>query len=295
MDTVMRGVYEDEVERMDCLLIAAEKWASGYKSNRETYNSIIKSEARLARLVRSVFRTVALDVDKYINWSQYQAQLSQVKAAREPLKADVDVSVIVSEDLYDDTDGLFFTITFENISTAMAIGAQAGELIYKIPLGIRSSDAIIQQLTTERLAFLVGKRVDKSGNVVDNPKSEYRISDKTRQDIASNIRTGIALGEDKQTMTKRLQRVIQDPKRAERIAQTETVNAYGAGMHEFGKESGATGKEWENVGAVDVCQDNTLAGVIPLDQPYPSGDMHPGAHTGCRCNERLAYANEFPA
>lgn len=294
MTPELKGVYEDEIERMDSVLIAAESWAGRYKKDRTSYKRIIALEARLRRQIRSLFRDMAGKIDSYINWSQYAQQLAQVNASTEPLQAAVDVNVIVNDDFYDELDGLFFTLTFETISTAIATGAQAGEAIYKIPLGIRSTDATIQQLTTERLAYLVGKRVDKSGNVVDNPRADYRISNVTRENIASNIKTGIALGEDKQAMVRRLQSVIQDPARAEKIAQTETVNAYGAGMLDFGRESDATGKEWEDVGATDVCADNSAQGIIPLEDSFVSGDAAPAAHTGCRCNLRIVYSNEFP-
>ena len=309
MTPELKGVYEDEVEKFDRLLIAAESWAKTYKKDRTTYKRIVSIEARLRRQIRGLFRDQSAKIDGYINWNQYAQQLAQVNAAVEEqalkgavrvivririVKAAVDIEVIVNDDFYDELDGLFFTLTFETISTAIATGAQAGEAIYKIPLGIRSTDATIQQLTTERLAYLFGKRVDKSGNVVDNPRAEYRISDKTRQNIASNIKTGIALGEDKQTMTKRLTKVIQDPTRAERIAQTETVNAYGEGMLDFGRESNATGKEWEDVAATDVCADNAAQGVISLEDVFVSGDSAPAAHTGCRCNLRIVYSNEFP-
>lgn len=294
MTPELKGVYEDEIEKYDRALIAAEAWSSRYKKDRVTYKQIIKLEARLRREIRSVFREMAGKVDQYVDWNQYAQQMSQVQASAKPLEAAVDVMVIVKEDFYDDLDGLFFTLTFQTISTAITTGAIAGENIYGIPLGIRSSDAIIQELTTKRLAWLVGKRVDKSGAVVENPNAEYRISNKTRQDIANNIKTGIALGEDKSTMTKRLETVVNNPRRAESIAQTETVNAYGEGMLEFGRESEATGKEWEDVAATDVCKDNSDQGVIPLNATFVSGDLAPAAHTGCRCNLRLAYANEFP-
>lgn len=293
MNPELKGIYEDEAERYDCLLIAAEAWASRYKSDRPTFKKIIKVEARLRREIRSVFRDTADKLDRYINWNNYLLQQSQVQASSAPLNAAVDVEVIVTEDLYDELDSLFFTVTFTTISTAIATGAQAGESIYKIPLGIQSSDAAIQKLTTDRLAWLVGKRVDKSGEIVDNPRPEYRISNKTRADIASNIKSGIALGEDRATMTKRLQEVIKNPRRAETIAQTETVNAYGAGMLEFGRESDATGKEWEDVAATDVCAQNSDEGIIPLEATFMSGDKAPAAHTGCRCNLRIVYANEF--
>lgn len=288
MNPEVRAIKEREVERLDSLLIAAESWANSYKKDKETYKRTVRNEAKLRNQIKGVFRDVANDVDKYINWTAYYGELQ-----RNQLKADVNVEVIVTENLYDDLDALFFQVVFSTISTGIAIGAQAGESIYKIPLGIQSSDAIIQSLTTDRLAFLIGKSVDKSGAVVDNPKAEYRISDKTRADIAKNIQSGIALGEDKQTMTKRLQTVIRNPRRAEIIAQTETVNAYGEGLLEFGKQSQATGKEWETVGAEDVCAEYAMMGIVPINYLYGGNTPTPAAHTGCRCNIRIVYANEF--
>lgn len=295
MNAELKGIYEAEIERYDRILIAAEAWSKGYKKDRKTFKKAIKIEARLRREVRAVFREMASKVADYIDWSQYTQQQAQVTASAEPLNAAIDVKVIVKDTFYNELDALFFSVTFETISTAIGIGAEAGENLYKIPLGIRSSDAAIQELTTDRLAWLIGKRVDKSGNVVDNPKAEYRISNKTREDISSNIKTGIALGEDRATMTRRLDKIVSNPGRAEQIAQTETINAYGQGILEFGRESGATGKEWEDVNATDVCAQNAAEGIIPLEANFMSGDSSPAAHTGCRCNLRIVYENEFPA
>lgn len=291
MTPELKGVYEDEAEKYDRLLIAAEKWSPLYKKNRKTYVKTIAIEARLRRQVRSVFRTASDNLDSYINWNQYEAQRAELNASK--LEANVNVEVIVSENLYDDIDAMFFNVTLETVALAVATGAQAGEAIYDIALGIRSTDAIIQSLATDRLAWLVGKRVDKEGNVVDNPKATYRISNKTREDIARNIKTGISLGEDKQAMTKRIKTVINNPRRAEIIAQTETVNAYGSGLIEFAKESGATGKEWETVGAIDICAEYANLGTVKLNYLYGGENTSPAAHTGCRCNLRIVYANEF--
>ena len=31
------------------------------------------------------------------------------------------------------------------------------------------------------------------------------------------------------------------------------------------------------------CDDNSLAGSVPKGEPFPTGDLHPPAHPGCRC------------
>jgi len=31
------------------------------------------------------------------------------------------------------------------------------------------------------------------------------------------------------------------------------------------------------------CDDNTLAGELPKGEEFPTGQLHPPAHAGCRC------------
>ncbi len=43
-------------------------------------------------------------------------------------------------------------------------------------------------------------------------------------------------------------------------------------------------KRWyAEPGACGKCVANAAAGDVPLDQPFPSGAMQPGAHNGCAC------------
>jgi len=279
----LKGIVEDEVEKTDRLIIAAEKWSKSYSKDPNSHAQLIKNEARMTRILRKYFRDKAEIIDSFVSWPAYFGQIT----------ADFDVKAIVSGDFFDGFDSDFIAIAFDTVALSIATGAQAGEAIYKRPLGIRSSDAIIQDLTTERLAFLAGKKIDKDGKIIDNPKAEYKLSDKTRADVAKSIQTSISLGEDKRAAISRLRTVIDNPARAELIAQTETVNAYGQGMLQFGSESNATGKEWEDVAATDECRDNADQGIIGINDDFISGDAAPAAHSGCRCNLRIVYANEF--
>lgn len=288
MNTTPLTAIDDEIERYDVLIKAAERWGDSYAEDPTSHATLIKTEARLQRLLRTYFRGFADNLDRYVSWYAYNGQVraSQINAA-------VDINVIVSDQLFDDIDGQLITVVFDTVATAITTGAQAGEMIYKIPLGIQSTDAIIQDLTTRQIANLVGKRVEKDGTIVDNPKATYRISDKTRNDITKSIQTSIALGEDRESAAKRLKSVINNPKRAETIAQTETVNAYAKGLMHFAVQSNATGKEWQDVGAIDICHENAKQGIVPLNHVYENGVTEPAAHTGCRCGLRLVYANEF--
>lgn len=82
--------------------------------------------------------------------------------------------------------------------------------------------------------------------------------------------------------------------RASIIARTEVHTAAGFGMREAAKQSKiVTKKMWMNSGderVRDLHIDNSGAGWIPLDEPYPSGAMFPGDGgpedtIGCRCAE----------
>lgn len=78
--------------------------------------------------------------------------------------------------------------------------------------------------------------------------------------------------------------------RSQLIARTETNDALSeAGMRSM-KRLGVTGKEWirgtssplfdENC---EICAENEAAGVIPINDAFPSGDMRPPGHPSCIC------------
>jgi hypothetical protein len=265
---------------VDCLIKASEDWSETYTKDMENHARLIRTEASYERGLRRLFRDTARTVEANVNWGKYNALVT----------ADLDVETIITGSIFDEIDDNFMTLSFDFIATATAIGAQSGEKLYKIPVGLQSTDEIIQKLTTERVAWLVGKRVDKDGMVVDNPNAEYRISDKTRRDLNQSIKTSLSLGEDKAQAVARLQSVINNPKRATDIAQTEMVNAHGSGLIEYGRQSGATGKRSRDVNAKDDCATFSRQGIVPLEHLYGGKHISPAYHTRCRCGLVLDYA-----
>lgn len=76
--------------------------------------------------------------------------------------------------------------------------------------------------------------------------------------------------------------------RAELIAATEVTNANSMGSLAAFEEAQTLGiqirKSWLILmDACAICTENADAGQIPLEMPFPSGDMAPGAHPNCRC------------
>lgn len=75
--------------------------------------------------------------------------------------------------------------------------------------------------------------------------------------------------------------------RAKMIARTETCDALESAFMDRAKDMKVTGKEWIWTGDTGdwdcMCEDNANVGPIPIDKPFPSGDMRPPAHPNCRC------------
>lgn len=273
---------EREYELTSALIMAAENWGNGYQEAPVQHARLIRIGSRLERKLIQFFKDQAEKAPTFINWWAY----------RQAIEA-YELDVIVNDVAIEEGNNEFITVVFEDITFATAIGAQAGETIYNVPLGLDSLDSVIQREAREHTAYLVGKKLDKSGAMIDNPRADYRITDKMRNDIRQSIQTSITLGEKVDDATIRLQKTIKNPRRALTIAQTEVVNAYDGGMDVFGRESGAIGKEWEDNGSIDVCAEYASLGPVPFGYLYGGKLRGPAAHPRCKCHRRLIYQSEL--
>lgn len=283
MDAAQVTAIENELFHHDCIIKAAEDWSPIYTQNEADHARLIRLESAYERDLRRLLRKKADEVDRYVAWYMYDGLV----------RADYTVETVVSGDFFDGIDGDFLTMSFDTISTAIVLGTDMAEDLYKFRIGAETTDAIIQRLTSEHLGTLIGKKVDKAGNLVDNPRSRYRISDKTRRDVVKSVQTSISLGEDRTQALARMKKAIANPKRAEAIAQTEIINAHATGTIEYGRQTGATGKESQSVGAIDRCGAYARMGIVALDYLYDGEKIGPSYHTRCRCGLRLVYANEY--
>lgn len=282
---------ESQALKLAAKVRASEDWSSEYAKDPKSHAKLIRTEAGLRVDLTKFFATMAQQIPGAINWGAYvQQNHKQLLDSQAP---SYNVDVIVQNVPVQNYDGTFIKVVFEAVATMTGIGATAGETIYGIPLGIQSTDAIIQELTTQHVASLVGKKVNPDGSIVDNPDATYTIDTKTRNDIAASIKASLNMGETVQDATARLQKVITNPNRAKIIAQTESVNAYQSGLTEFGKQSGAVGKESQDVGAIDQCREFSALGPVPFNYLYGDIYMGPTYHVGCRCGRRLIYQAEW--
>lgn len=279
---------ERELERIDNVIKAAEDWSEQYSADTDTHGKLIKIETRMETLLRRYFRELSDRAVGYVSWMAYNTRLSAISAAD-----DFKIEVLIADDFVGAEDAIFIQTMYDPMAQAVALGAIAGENLYSVDLGISETSLVVQKTARRLVGGLVGKRIDENGNIIDNPKAKYRISDKTRDDIRQSLSTSLALGENQAEATTRLLKTIKNPRRAATIARTEAVNGYQEGLLAMGNESGAVGKEWQSVNPNDICGTNAAQGIIDIGKAFASGDMAPAAHPNCRCGMRLVYPEEL--
>jgi hypothetical protein len=294
MDDATARILED----LSRGILASEDWAPGYRNAPKQHAAMIKQGAHLHRLLIEHFKQVAKDIPSGIDWYNYQrAVIEQQRAMQADANIQAyDVNVIINKDQVNAHDQQFIKVVFDTVASVIELGAESGleEYGFALPVGLTSTSAIVQELTTEQLAHLVGMRIDKqTGLITPNPNPRYSIDETTRSRIVNSIKTSIRLGENQKQAAARLFDVVADSARADMIAHTETVRAYAEGRHAYGEQSGAKGKAWNDANATDICADNTMQGIIPIDANFVSGDPYEPAHPHCKCLTVLIYGDDI--
>jgi SPP1 gp7 family putative phage head morphogenesis protein len=112
----------------------------------------------------------------------------------------------------------------------------------------------------------------------------------TVEQIRKAVADWIEQGEALPALTKAINELIDDPRRARLIAQSETTNAFAAGNHMAWDAAGVWGNKWQSVQDEVVCPvcSRLVGQTRPIGSPFidPLTDKQyerPGAHPGCRC------------
>jgi hypothetical protein len=191
------------------------------------------------------------------------------------------VGGVVDEDTVDDID--------RALGDAVLAGAAQGMLDVGVTdrALISQANQLAQQWAKKRAAELVGKKwVD--GELVDNSRAKWAISDTTRDIIRDEIQT--ALG--KETWMHDLIASLEEStafssSRAEMVARTEVSRAQVTGTLEAWKKTGVVKTvSWHNSvdDPCDECVGNAEAGEVELGRQFPDGSIAPPAHPRCRCS-----------
>lgn len=113
-------------------------------------------------------------------------------------------------------------------------------------------------------------------------------SDTIKEEISLQVQQGVENGASREQIANSISQYFTetDDYRAERIARTETINAYSAGnLQAYRQSEVVVGKIWvPDAEACDICVENGDAGEIGLEDDFPSGDSEPTAHPSCECD-----------
>lgn len=246
---------------------ASEEWESSYKASPSTFRRLLREEAETQASANVYLIGLASRVPDMVNWRE--AGLKPLAAAALP-PAEAEVWTIEAQ--------MLAAALADHIRELHAIGGNAGEDLYDIPLGITALDD----------AFVTG--ADKH-----TAQMVSQVTATTRRNIQKAIRQSIAQGEDIDASIARIRQLVASPVRAEMIAQTEAVNGYQAGLDIFGEQSGALSSTWDAlINACRLCSpvDGTT---VKLGEDFILGNgtpvKRPPGHTRCRCGRYLNYAD----
>jgi len=214
------------------------------------------------------------------------------KATNENRLLDREVDAILAQ-----LDLSGWTILANGVTQLIKEAAGEGAASTLLALGLdEKEDADVFSVANEaavdfaerRGAELVGMKIDEGGNLIPNPNPKWAITDGTRALLRDTIHEALKAGTSPGELRQQLVGSYAfSPSRALSIARTETARAFGQGSLTAAKNSGVVdGKEWD-LGSEhpheDECDDNAAAGVIDIDDEFPSGDQCEPAHPGCEC------------
>jgi len=108
------------------------------------------------------------------------------------------------------------------------------------------------------------------------------MTDTTIDDIGNTIADGLAKGDSYEATGKAVREMIGEVNRSEMIANTEYARASTEASMETYRQNDVEKKEFmAEPDACPECQENEDAGVIPLEDEFPNGDVP--VHPNCRC------------
>ncbi len=171
---------------------------------------------------------------------------------------------------------------------------QDGGAAAALQIGVEDTTGLTELLNEKALTYardraaeMVGmRRVE--GELVPSHNPEWAITDGTREMLRSMISDAIEEGWSPRKLADAIEgHTAFGEARADMIARTEIANADVQGNMAAYRESGVEKKEWilgSEHDDEDECDENALAGPIPMDESFPSGDDAPPAHPRCTCD-----------
>lgn len=191
-----------------------------------------------------------------------------------------------------DVDG-FSIALMDMVSPAMRKAFKDGGLSARKMVGLENDAREMLDLMDEdaldfarhRAAELVGKQI-VDGKLRENPNPKWSINETTRNGLRNLVSEAITLGWGPGELQQRiLDSFFFSDQRAEMIARTELAHAHVQGTLEGWRSTGVVAGKRSILADThpfeDVCDENELQGVVPLDEPFQDGSMGPPYHPNC--------------
>jgi SPP1 gp7 family putative phage head morphogenesis protein len=241
-----------------------------------------RAEIELARAYKKALRAKAEAAAQ----AAAHAYEALEKASQDDIDSVVDAAVAAM-----DTQGWAVLVDLTADRLREVVRAAAAEALAR--LGVDAGADTLEQVhktaveyAKQRAAELVGRRMI-DGELVDNPRAEYAITDTIRDDIRDAVVDALENGLSAQELADNIQDLASfSEDRAITIGRTEIVRANNRGHVTAFYEAGVERKAWTTGGddsVCDVCHGNEEQGDIAMDDDFESGDFAPPAHPNCRC------------
>lgn len=237
--------------------VDGEDFHEGYLKDKKAFARLIKSTLKTERNLNKYFKELSQRVWGYVNWMEYYTKIKKGQIFIEEMKwQDEVLALLVS-----------FT---DSLDDAFEVGGQTAEKELGFSIGFTVKDVPAMNALRKYTLQLARD-----------------VTDTTKEIVKQSILRSIQLGENQSQATERLASVIQNPKRAAKIAHTETIRAYSQGKVQVGLEVGARFKVWRNgqPGACSICSElHDMK--VKIDEDFQSsiGPIpYPPGHPNCRC------------
>lgn len=250
---------------------ASEEWHPSYKATPKQFRALVKAEAELQSQAGEYLYNLSLRAHQYVDWTEYARELAK-QPTLQAAAIHADAVASGSSDVWKGEALDLQKVIIEAIEIIMAIGVDAAIERYQLPLYVDSVQDFVALAAEKHVAGLV------SG-----------VTETTRDKIRLSIKQSLTRGETTPQAMERLQSIINNPVRAEMIAQTESVNSWSQGQYNYAKATGAKKRVWEALaGACPQCA--PLDGEqVEIDEPFSGGVLLPSRHPRCRCSVYFEY------
>lgn len=264
-------ILEDSINHIHVHATEGEPYHRDYKKYPDLFRMLVRSDLATEKAMRKYFKDQAKQSDGFIDWKLYNKEVKKVKQA-------IDVNDFFIVDWNKQALNMKVILT-KPLIDAIVAGGKMTENDTNIVIGWNSKQPPVQDFLAKHTLKLAGQ-----------------ITKTTKKRILKALQLAISNGENKETASKRVDDIIDDPRRAAMIAHTESVRAFTEGRLEVGKNIGADRKQWDaTVGACQIC--TPIDGkVVKLNEEFTGGDGNkykaPPAHPNCRCLVRILMPKE---